>query len=169
MHHIPTPSLTSLPSRIAYLKAFLNFTPEDAASIHAAKPVVAPFIPTVLDAVYAKLLSFDVTAASFVAPRRDSDLNEGEGEDVERLTKSVEELTLESSQIRLRKGFLKNYLVELVTADYDSEKIWEDLNKVGMMQWDQEHDEQTEVESRVYPYWRLTRYVYRSTSPISEC
>jgi len=80
--------------------------------------------PTVPDAVYAKLLSFDITAGSFV-PR-----NTGyEGE----TAKSVQELTLESPQIVFRKDFLKNYLVKLVTADYESEKTWEYMDKVGIM------------------------------------
>lgn len=124
MQHIEITSLGSLPERIAYLKAFLNFTSEDVASLHAAKPVVAPLIPTVLDAVYTKLLSFDVTAASFVP--RNTDYG---GE----TPKTVQDLTLESPQIAFRKGFLQNYLVELVTADYENEKTWEYLDKVGMM------------------------------------
>jgi len=114
----------SLADRVAYLKAFLGFTSEDATALHAAKPVVAPLIPTVLDAVYAKLLSFDVTASS-LAPRN----TEYEGETV----KSVEELKLDSPQIVFRKDFLKNYLVKLVTADYDSEKIWAYMDQVGVM------------------------------------
>jgi len=124
MQHIEASSLSSLPERIAYLKSFLNFSPEDAAALHAAKPVVAPLIPTVLDAVYAKLLSFDITAASFV-PRN----TEYKGE----IVGSVHQLGIESPQILFRKTFLKNYLVMLVTADYDSEKTWEYMDKVGLM------------------------------------
>jgi hypothetical protein len=124
MQHIDPASLSSLPTRVAYLKAFLNFTSEDAAALHAAKPVVAPLIPTVLDVVYTKLLSFDVTASAFAARNTDY-----EGETV----KSVQELTLESPQILFRKDFLKNYLVKLVTADYESDATWKYLDQVGIM------------------------------------
>ncbi|KIM80155.1 hypothetical protein PILCRDRAFT_73492 [Piloderma croceum F 1598] len=124
MQHIDASSLSSLPGRVAYLKAFLDFTLEDAAALHSAKSVVAPLVPTVLDAVYAKLLSFDITASSFV-PRNTSYEDE--------TAKSIQELTPESPQIVFRKNFLENYLVELVTADYESEKTWEYMDRVGIM------------------------------------
>lgn len=99
MQHISASSLvTSLPDRISYLSAFLELTPSDGEALLAAKPLVAPLIPTILDAVYSKLLSFDVTAKAFVPKNTDY-----EGE----LVKNVQELTLEHPQIALRKDFLK--------------------------------------------------------------
>jgi hypothetical protein len=98
MQHISASSLEDLPSRISYLSAFLNLTSEDGDALLASAPLVAPLVPTILDAVYTKLLSFDITAQSFV-PR-----NTGyEGE----VVKSVQELTLEHPQIAMRKDFLK--------------------------------------------------------------
>jgi hypothetical protein len=135
MQHIGASSLSSLPERVAYLKAFLDFTSEDAAALHAAKSVVGPLIPTVLDAVYAKLLSFDITASSFV-PRSTGYEDE--------TAKLVQELTLESPQIVFRKNFLENYLVELVTADYESEKTWEYMDRVGIMHTGLPYREHTE-------------------------
>lgn len=124
MQHVDSSSLASLPERITYLKTFLGFTSQDAATIHAAKSIIAPLLPKILDDVYTKLLSFDITAASFVP--RNSDY---QGETV----KSAQELTLESPQIAFRKDFLKNYLFKLVTADYESTAIWEYMDKVGIM------------------------------------
>lgn len=124
MQHIDGSTLSSLPQRVAYLKAFLDFSSADAAALHAAKPVVVPLIPQVLDAVYTKLLSFDITAASFV-PRNTG--FEGDRE------KSTHELTVDSPQIVIRKDFLKNYLVRLVTADYESDKTWEYMDQVAVM------------------------------------
>src|SRR5262245_29552136 len=123
MHHVIPASLESLPERIAYLKAFLNFTPEDASALHAAKPIVAPLIPAVLDAVYTKLLSFDVTAASFVPRNTDY-----KGE----TPKTVQDVTMDHPQIAFRKDFLKYYLVTLVTADYDADSTWEYMDRVGL-------------------------------------
>ncbi len=98
MQHITPSSLSGLPSRISYLSQFLELSPADGEALLAAKPLIAPLIPTVLDLVYSKLLSFDVTAKAFV-PR-----NRGyEGE----LVKGVEELSLEHPQIAMRKDFLK--------------------------------------------------------------
>jgi hypothetical protein len=60
MQHIAASSLETLPSRIAYLSSFLELTASDGEALLAAKPLVAPLVPAILDAVYVKLLSFDV-------------------------------------------------------------------------------------------------------------
>jgi len=126
MQHISASSLEDLPSRISYLSSFLELTPSDGEALLAAKPLVAPLVPTILDAVYTKLLSFDITAQALVP--RNSDY---EGE----LVKSVQELTLEHPQIAMRKDFLKNYLVKLVsTTDLTpTSPFWTYLNNVGIM------------------------------------
>lgn len=98
MQHIAAESLESLPSRIAYLSSFLDLTKSDSEALVAAKPFVAPLVPAILDAVYVKLLSFDITAKAFVPKNTDY-----EGETV----KSVEELTTDHPQIAFRKDFLK--------------------------------------------------------------
>lgn len=98
MQYITTESLEHLPSRIAYLSSFLDLKQEDGDALLAAKPLIAPLVPTVLDLVYTKLLSYDITASKFV-PK-----NSGyEGT----MVNSVEELTLESDIIKYRKDFLK--------------------------------------------------------------
>jgi len=126
MQHIPASSLEDLPSRIAYLTSFLSLTAEDGEALLASKPLVAPLVPAILDAVYTKLLSFDITAQAFV-PRN----TEYEGETV----KSVQELTMSHPQIAMRKDFLKNYLVKLVsTSDLSPQSpFWAYLNNVGIM------------------------------------
>jgi len=126
MQHISPSSLEDLSSRISYLSAFLDLTPSDGEALLAAKPLVAPLIPTILDAVYRKLLSFDITAKAFVPKNTDY-----EGE----LVKNVQELTLDHPQIALRKDFLKNYLVKLVsTTDLTpTSPFWVYLNNVGIM------------------------------------
>jgi hypothetical protein len=98
MQHIDASSLEDLPSRIAYLSSFLDLNDSDAEALQAAKPLVAPLIPTILEAVYVKLLSCDITAQAFVPKNTDY-----EGE----VVKNVQELTLEHPQIALRKDFLK--------------------------------------------------------------
>jgi len=126
MQHIEASSLEDLPSRISYLSSFLGLTTSDGEALLAAKPLVAPLVPTILDAVYKKLLSFDITAQAFVPKNTDF-----KGETV----KNVQELTLDHPQIALRKDFLKNYLVRLVsTTDITpTSSFWTYLNNVGIM------------------------------------
>lgn len=124
MKHISEESLNDLPSRIQYLRDFIEFTDNDAAALHAAAPVVGPLVPAVVDAVYQKLLSFDITANSFV-PRQT-----GFNGDV---PKEASELSLEHPQIKFRKDFLSGYLVKLVTMDYSKLESFEYLNKVGLL------------------------------------
>ncbi|KAG9239064.1 Protoglobin-domain-containing protein [Amylocarpus encephaloides] len=129
MQSISATSLVeSLPERIAYLSSFLSFTEEDTQALLASAPLVAPLIPTILDAVYTKLLNYDITAKAFVPKNTDYT-----GETV----KSVQELTLESPQIAFRKDFLKalNYLVRLVTTKdlSPTSSFWTYLNNVGIM------------------------------------
>jgi hypothetical protein len=124
MQSIDPKSLSILQTRIAYLKSFIDFTQTDAAALHAAKPVVEALIPGIIDAVYKKLLSYDITAKAFV-PRQT-------GYDGVAPTK-LEELDLEHPMIKYRMGFLKGYLKKLVVADYDDLGTWEYFDKVGIM------------------------------------
>ena len=98
MEHFTPTSLNSLPERIEYLKHFIGFGPDDVAALHAAKPVVAPLLPAILDAVYLKLFSFDVTRAAFL-PRNTGYTGQ--------VAQKLEELTLDHPQIAMRKDFLK--------------------------------------------------------------
>ncbi|KAF9560033.1 hypothetical protein CPC08DRAFT_708373 [Agrocybe pediades] len=124
MQHISESSLNELPSRVKYLRDFIGFTSDDAAALHAARDVVAPLVPTIVDMVYEKLLSFDITSKSFV-PRQT-------GYSGEAPTK-LSELSLEHSQIKFRKDFLAGYLAKLVTMDYEKIETWRYLDKVGLM------------------------------------
>lgn len=143
MQHVNPASLSELPSRIAYLSSFLDVTDADSEMLMAAKPLIAPLVPTVLDAVYTKLLSYDITANAFVP--RNTDYR---GE----IPNDALELTLEHPQIEYRKDFLKvrgyiwilyiktdylsqNYIVKLVTTSdlSPSSPFWTYLDKVGLM------------------------------------
>jgi len=128
MQHIAPATLRNLPDRIAYLTAFLNFTAADASYLHAAAPIVKPLIPVVVDTVYVKLLSFDITAKAFI-PRQTG----FEDTSLDEKTRKVEDLNQEDKQIKFRKGFLIRYLAKLVEMKYDNEKDWEYLDKVAIM------------------------------------
>ncbi|EEQ83783.1 hypothetical protein RJZ56_006368 [Blastomyces dermatitidis] len=127
--HIDEASLANLKSRLSYVKGFLHFTEKDGAFIQAAKEIIAPAVPAVLDAVYTRLLSFDITAKSFVPRQPEQDTNEPAA------AGSVAELALDHPNIVHRKDFLKNYLIRLVSnKDWsDESSFWGYLDKVGIM------------------------------------
>lgn len=124
MEHISAASLNQLQPRVQYLRKFIGFTKEDAAVLHSAKPVVAPLVPVVVDAVYVKLSSFDITWKSFLSRQTGY-----EGD----TPATLADLGVDHPQINFRKDFLKGYLVKLVTMDYEADSSWEYLDKVGLM------------------------------------
>lgn len=128
MKHISPATLSNLPDRIAYLRAFLDFTSKDVAYLHAAAPIVKPLVPAIVDIVYVKLLSFDITAKAFVQRQTGY-----EGKSLEERGGRVEDLNAEDEQIKFRKGFLTRYLARLVEMDYEDDKDWEYLDKVAIM------------------------------------
>ncbi|KAF9530572.1 Protoglobin-domain-containing protein, partial [Crepidotus variabilis] len=112
---------TNLKTRVSYLQSFLGWTEADGEALQAAAPYIAPLIPTVLEVVYTKLLTYDITARAF-ATRSTS--YEGPMDEFP---------ALDSPQIKYRKNFLKAYLKKLVTGDSTQPEFWEYLDKVGMM------------------------------------
>jgi hypothetical protein len=97
--------------RFQYLAKFSDFSDADIQAIHDSAPVVGPLVPAIVDAVYEKLFSFDVTKSVFLQR------NEGyQG----KMASDLEHLSLDNDQIRFRKDFLGKYLVKLVTAKYDA-------------------------------------------------
>ncbi len=107
--------------RFGYLAEFIGFGPDDVAAVHGAAPVLAPLVPSLVDAVYVKLFQYDATKRHFV-PRQSG--YEGA------LPESVETLTLEHELIQFRKQHLGRYLSSLVTRTYDG-KMVEYLDMVG--------------------------------------
>ncbi|KAI9816469.1 MAG: hypothetical protein M1827_001601 [Pycnora praestabilis] len=126
MNHISPSSLNNLPDRVRYLKSFLSFTQTDGESIQSSKPLIAPLLPTILDAVYTTLLSYDITAKAFV-PRQPGHTGP--------VPLNAEDLALDHPQILRRKDFLKQYLVRLVSNDdwSDNSGFWTYLDRVGIM------------------------------------
>jgi Protoglobin len=129
MQYISPSSLTHLPSRIEYLQCFLDFKPEDGTKVTSLKPLLAPLLPTLLDAVYTHLLSYDITARSFLPPQTSTTSETGIDE------VDVTALHLDHANIKHRKDFLRAYLVRLLNnRDWSPEsKFWEYLNKVGVV------------------------------------
>ncbi len=112
---------SDLAYRFEFLTEFIGFDAEDIATIHASAELLAPIVPTLVDAVYEKLFQYDATKRYFLA--RDQGY---EGP----VAADLDSLTLDDQQIGFRKQHLTNYLVKLVSAEYD-EKLVAYLDLVG--------------------------------------
>lgn len=115
MKNIDEPKLESdLGYRFAYLSEFRGFGEDDIRVIHDSAELLGPLVPSLVDAVYDKLYSYDCTWRHFM-PRQ-------HGYDGE-IPASLEELTPDHPQIAFRKEHLARYLTALVTAPYDDKTV----------------------------------------------
>lgn len=128
MQHIDSKLIeTDLPSRMEYLLDFLVWDPaKDGPLIEACKPVLAPIVNDIVDAVYDHLLKFDITAAVFAPAQSQSPDSAGS-------TTKVQDLHRDHANIKFRKDFLKAYLVRLVSNhDWTAQsKFWSYIDMVG--------------------------------------
>ncbi|KAK5092063.1 hypothetical protein LTR70_009068 [Exophiala xenobiotica] len=117
MEHVDRRELfTSLPAKIAYLHAFLEFGPEDIAALVDGQKYIKMVVPAVVNMVYKKLLQHDSTARVFSTRDSRSEVDPEVW------------VTEEGPQIRNRKMFLRWYLTKLNT-DPTSMEYWEYLDK----------------------------------------
>src|SRR5262249_20151174 len=105
---------TDLAYRFGYLVEFVGFGPDDIAAIHASAGVLAPLVPTLVDAVYQKLHTYDATWRHFL-PRQHG--YEGS------TPRDLAELNPDHPQIAYRKQHLARYLAALVTKPYDGKMV----------------------------------------------
>lgn len=97
--------------RFGYLCEFIGFGEADVDAIHASAPLLAPLVPSLVDAVYDKLFAYDATKRHFV-PRQSG--YEGP------LPEGIDALSLDHPMIVFRKRHLGRYVARLVTDPYDA-------------------------------------------------
>jgi hypothetical protein len=115
MKHIDEQRLESdLEYRFSYLVEFVGFGEQDISAVHGAAPALAPLVPSLVDAVYEKLFSYDATKRHFV-PRQHGYDGPAPAD--------LASLTLDHDQIKFRKQHLARYLTRLVTEKYDSKMV----------------------------------------------
>ncbi len=100
--------------RFGYVTEFVGFGADDIAAIHGLAPLLAPLVPTLVDAVYDKLHQYECTWRHFV-PRQHG--YEGA------IPASPSELGMDHPQIKFRKQHLARYLEALVTRPYDANML----------------------------------------------
>ncbi|KAF9923529.1 hypothetical protein FBU30_006429 [Linnemannia zychae] len=117
MEHIERKTLYTDPVyRFQYVAKFMGFGEEDINIIKAAGPLVKPLVPSVVDAVYTKLHSFDITWATMAKRHEGFVPKEG-------IVENVAELTENAEQIKFRKDMLSKYFDRLLTNPYDERMI----------------------------------------------
>ncbi len=107
--------------RFGYLAEFIGFNEEDIVAIHSAAGLLAPLVPSLVDAIYEKLFMYDATKRHFV-PRQSG--YDGFVPD------SLDSLTLDHEMIQFRKKHLGAYLAKLISNTYDTQFVAY-LNFVG--------------------------------------
>jgi hypothetical protein len=113
--HIDEPRLESdTEYRFGYLCEFIGFGPQDVEAIHGAAGRLAPLVPTLVDAVYDKLFSYDATKRHFVPRQSGYDGPVPAGLDA---------LSQDHPMIAFRKQHLGRYLARLVTGAYDASMV----------------------------------------------
>ena len=112
---------TDVAYRVEFLTKFMGLGADDLALVHEAASHLAPLVPTLVDAVYDRLISFDATKRHFVPRQHGYD---------GAVPTDLASLTLDHEQIAFRKQHLAHYLVKLVTAEYDL-KMLQYLDWVG--------------------------------------
>jgi hypothetical protein len=117
---------TDLGYHFGYLAEFIGFGPADVDAVHAAAPHLAPLVPGLVDAVYARLFKYDATWRHFL-PRQHGYAGE--------VPADLAALTPDHPQIGFRKHHLGRYLTALVTRPYDG-KMVEYLDMVGKIHTD---------------------------------
>jgi hypothetical protein len=114
---------TDVNYRFEYLSEFMGFGAADIEAIHESATHLAPLVPSLVDAVYDKLIGYDATWRHFV-PRQ-----HGYTGDV---VEDLGSLQMDSEVIAFRKQHLARYLERLVTRPYDTAMV-QYLNGVGAM------------------------------------
>lgn len=114
---------SDLKYRFQYLCEFMGFTEDDVAILHRVGAKLAARVPQLVEAVYAKLASYDATWRHFL-PRQEG--YEGP------LAADLHELTQDHPVIQFRKQHLARYLTALVKQPYDARMVAY-LDRVGQI------------------------------------
>jgi hypothetical protein len=101
-------------ARFRWVADFMGFDESDEAALHAAAPLLAPVVPSLVDAVYQRLFAWASVKHHFV-PRQSG--YEGV------LPSDVASLEPEHEMIQFRKRHLAGYLVALVTRPCDAAMV----------------------------------------------
>ncbi|CAF2956193.1 unnamed protein product [Rotaria sp. Silwood2] len=110
--------------RFDYVSKFLNFTQNDITLLNSLAPIIFPRIPVLVDNVYRKLFSYDITKDYF--------LIRNQGFENFAATKD-NNLTLDSAQMTYRKDMLSMYLKRILTQTEWNDGFLQYLSQIGQI------------------------------------
>lgn len=121
MQHIdPEEIQHNLAARVSYLKKFIDFGQGDIDALRGSLSLVAPILPNIVDTIYKKLLSFDITSKSFAPARYAAIENLPIGPTI----------TTSSPVMLHRKNMLTGWAVRIFQCA-DDDEFWEYLDYIG--------------------------------------
>jgi len=118
-----------LPSRVRYMKSFLDFTDDDCQIMAEVRPIAKPLVPEIVASAYTKLLSYDACRMAFF-PRKDG--AQGTHGTPEDLVDRTDRLSLNSAPFKIRRNILERWAMRIFTADYHQIEIFEFFDRVGI-------------------------------------
>ncbi|CAF3658046.1 unnamed protein product [Rotaria sp. Silwood1] len=110
--------------RFDYISKFLNFTQNDIKLLNTLASIIFPRIPVLVDNVYRKLFSYDITKQHFILR------NQG-FENIAAIKDN--NLTIDSAQMTLRKDMLSMYLKRILTQTEWNDAFLQYLSQVGQI------------------------------------
>ncbi|KAF9585466.1 hypothetical protein BGW38_002257 [Lunasporangiospora selenospora] len=117
MQHIERSQLFTDPIyRFQYVANFLDFGDDDVDAIKGAAELIKPLVPTVVNAVYAKLHKYDITWA-VMAKRHEGFVPK------DKVIENTSDLSEDAEQIKFRKDMLSRYFAKLLENPYDERMI----------------------------------------------
>jgi hypothetical protein len=121
MEHVDAARLkTDVEYRYGYLSKFLGFTKDDISVLNKIAPTLVPLVPTVVDAIYAKLFASDATKNIFAQHKVNytGDMTTAGGD-------------LTPERVTFLKDMLANYLKKVLTESSWDKAFLQYLSKLG--------------------------------------
>ncbi|UJR17189.1 hypothetical protein I4U23_004084 [Adineta vaga] len=113
---------TDLRYRFDYLSKFINFTSNDITALNTFAKIANPFIQSVAEIIYDKLLHFDITKNHFLRTTHDFQGT---------MTTDENQLTLQSEQILFRIHSIRKYLCRILRQSTWNDAFLEYISNVG--------------------------------------
>jgi hypothetical protein len=113
---------TNLRYRFDYLTKFLNFTKDDINILNLFAPILFPYIPFIVETVYKKLYSFDITKQFFILRNPDFESFSSNNKN---------DLSVISAQTDFRKDMLSVYLKSILIQSEWNDTFLQYLSQIG--------------------------------------
>ncbi|UJR26983.1 hypothetical protein I4U23_008290 [Adineta vaga] len=129
--------MNSLRYNFDYIAKFLNFTKEDINALNLLAPILFPQIPSIVETVYKKLYSFDITKQYFVL-RNDNFENFSINNDADH--------AVISAQTDFRKDMLTIYLKRILIQTEWNDAFLQYLSHVGELHGNNKNPPEVNVQ-----------------------